>query len=101
MPNQTTSSRELLKRNPLYFLLKLNEETIIGIELHDSILFLFADPAITYRQFCVDSYIDEKKDTKNFSTLHAMETKNCIGISRNLFLELLNRIDKLGKYYYY
>ena len=67
-PRQSDQSSGLKNKNPSYFLLKLNENIIVGIELKDDVLLLFAGPGITYRKFCVNSYgeCNEKKGFKLF-----------------------------------
>ena len=60
---------ELKDKNASYFLLKLNEEKIVDIELKESVSLLFAGPVITHRQFCVDSY-DECNEKKGYQLFY-------------------------------
>ena len=68
VPRRSAQSLGLKNKNPLFFLLKLNENKIVGIELRDDVSLLFANPGITHEQFCVDSYgeCNEKKGFKLF-----------------------------------
>ena len=59
VPRQYSKSR-LNRRQPTYFLLKLNDNKTVGIELLDDLSFLFSGTGITHRQFCQDSYDEEK-----------------------------------------
>ena len=66
VPFQHDMSSELPKRKNTYFLLKINEQQTIGIELKDGVSFMFAGPCLTHRQFCADGYESNMmKDKKN------------------------------------